>query len=245
MKSGRQRREEIKGQRNSETQSATRRKQSRARRRVPWETCRWTSRLSRRTRATARLRLLCAAIIRTLLFVVVAVAKRRSGQRTQQKWWYEVAKGYVYSNAKFCRPCRKRERARREEARRVYFEGIGRKRQKEQQRFPIARSAMFCPQCKDEYREGFTECADCQIPLVSELPLSESNDEQKAVDLVEVLSTADPGLIALVKSVLEAEEILYLAHGEHFSRMHATIPVKFLVSKEDVELAREVLKAVL
>src|SRR5437667_11531358 len=93
MKSGRQRREEIKGQRNSATQSATRRKQSRARPRVPWETCRLTSRLSRRTRATARLRLLCAAIIRTLLFVVVAVAKRRSGQRTQQKWWYEVALG--------------------------------------------------------------------------------------------------------------------------------------------------------
>ena len=31
--------------------------------------------------ASARLRLLCAAIIRTLLFVVMAVAKRRSGQR--------------------------------------------------------------------------------------------------------------------------------------------------------------------
>jgi hypothetical protein len=104
---------------------------------------------------------------------------------------------------------------------------------------------VFCPQCKGEYREGFTECADCQIPLVSELPLSESNDEQKAVDLVEVLSTADPGLISLVKSVLEAEGVPYLAQGEHFSGMHATIPVKFLVSKEDVELAREVLKAVL
>ena len=104
---------------------------------------------------------------------------------------------------------------------------------------------MFCPQCKGEYREGFTECADCQIPLVDDLLPSESDDERKAVDLVEVLSTADPGLIALVKSVLEAEEILYLAHGEHFSRMHATIPVKFLESKEDVELAREVLKALL
>ena len=192
--------------------------------------------------ASARLRLLCAAII---AFCCHGCGKEEIWTATQQKWWYEVAKGYVYSNAKFCRPCRKRERARREEARRIYFEGIGRKRQKEQQRFPIARSAMFCPQCKGEYQDGFTECADCQIPLVSELPLSESNDEQKAVDLVEVLSTADPGLIALVKSVLEAEEILYLAHGEHFSRMHATIPVKFLVSKEDVELAREVLKAVL
>jgi Probable zinc-ribbon domain len=31
---------------------------------------------------------------------------------TQQKWWHEVTKGCVYSNAKFCRPCRKKEQAR-------------------------------------------------------------------------------------------------------------------------------------
>ena len=46
----------------------------------------------------------------------------------QQKWWYEVAKGYVYSNAKLCRPCRRREQARRAEARRVHLEGVARKR---------------------------------------------------------------------------------------------------------------------
>jgi len=102
---------------------------------------------------------------------------------------------------------------------------------------------MYCPKCKGEYREGFTQCADCQIPLVGELPQSESDDAP--IDLVEVLSTADPGLIAFVKSVLEAEDIPYLAHGEHFSRMHATIPVRFLVAKEDVEVAREVLKDLL
>jgi hypothetical protein len=29
---------------------------------------------------------------------------------TQQKWWYEVAKGYVYSTAKRCLPCRQKRR---------------------------------------------------------------------------------------------------------------------------------------
>jgi Probable zinc-ribbon domain len=29
----------------------------------------------------------------------------------QQKWWYEVAKGYVFSTAKLCRSCRKQARA--------------------------------------------------------------------------------------------------------------------------------------
>jgi hypothetical protein len=46
----------------------------------------------------------------------------------QQKWWYEVAKGYVYSTAKLCRPCRKKAQARRAEARRVHLEGVARKK---------------------------------------------------------------------------------------------------------------------
>jgi hypothetical protein len=43
---------------------------------------------------------------------------------TQQKWWYEVAKGYVYSGATRCRTCRRGERERRAEARRVHLEGV-------------------------------------------------------------------------------------------------------------------------
>jgi hypothetical protein len=46
----------------------------------------------------------------------------------QQKWWYEVAKGHVESTAKLCRTCRRREQARRAEARRVHLEGLQRKR---------------------------------------------------------------------------------------------------------------------
>ena len=30
---------------------------------------------------------------------------------------------------------------------------------------------MFCPQCKAEYRRGFTRCADCDVDLVHELSL--------------------------------------------------------------------------
>jgi hypothetical protein len=29
---------------------------------------------------------------------------------------------------------------------------------------------MFCPQCKVEYRPGFTHCTDCDVDLVAELP---------------------------------------------------------------------------
>jgi transcription elongation factor Elf1 len=46
---------------------------------------------------------------------------------TQQKWWYEIAKGYVYSTAVRCRSCRRKEQARRKEARRGQLEGLSRK----------------------------------------------------------------------------------------------------------------------
>ena len=47
----------------------------------------------------------------------------------QQKWWYEVAKGNVFTTARRCRACRRRERERREKARRVHLGGLARKRQ--------------------------------------------------------------------------------------------------------------------
>ena len=51
----------------------------------------------------------------------------------QQKWWYEVAKGFAYSTAIRCRLCRRRERQRRDQARRVHLAGLELKaRQKRQ-----------------------------------------------------------------------------------------------------------------
>ncbi len=46
---------------------------------------------------------------------------------TQQKWWYEVAKGGVWTTATRCRPCRRRERERIAEARRASEAGRQRK----------------------------------------------------------------------------------------------------------------------
>jgi hypothetical protein len=34
---------------------------------------------------------------------------------------------------------------------------------------------MICPQCKAEYRQGFTMCADCEVPLVAQLPTPPSD----------------------------------------------------------------------
>jgi hypothetical protein len=72
---------------------------------------------------------------------------------------------------------------------------------------------------------------------VIELP---SEDKPEFVDLVEVLGTADPGEIALIKSILEAEEIPYLAQGENFNYAR-NIPVRFLVPRDYLEDAKEIL----
>ena len=96
---------------------------------------------------------------------------------------------------------------------------------------------MYCPNCRSEYRPGFTRCKDCDVALVEELPLEE---KPEFVDLVEVLSSADPGEISLVKSILEAEEIPYLAQGENFATAR-NLPVRFLVPRDYLEDAQEVL----
>jgi len=97
---------------------------------------------------------------------------------------------------------------------------------------------MFCPKCKSEYRDGFTECADCFIALVSEL--STVSEQNEYVDLKELLTTTDQGEIVLFKSMLEGEGIPFLVQGDHFSTTQAHgMTVRFLVPKDYLEQARE------
>ena len=65
-------------------------------------------------------------------FVCVRCRSEEIWRATQQKWWYEVAKGNVESGAIRCRNCRRAERERRDEARRVHLEGIARKHARDQ-----------------------------------------------------------------------------------------------------------------
>jgi hypothetical protein len=50
-------------------------------------------------------------------FECVDCGKAEVWTATQQKWWFEVAKGDMWTTARRCRPCRRRERERREAAR--------------------------------------------------------------------------------------------------------------------------------
>jgi hypothetical protein len=44
-------------------------------------------------------------------FRCLGCGKEQIWTGTQQKWWYEVAKGEVYSKAVFCRECRRKRKA--------------------------------------------------------------------------------------------------------------------------------------
>jgi len=60
-------------------------------------------------------------------FQCIDCGKSEVWTATQQKWWYEVAKGGVWTTARRCRNCRCKERERKNEARRIHLEGLERK----------------------------------------------------------------------------------------------------------------------
>jgi hypothetical protein len=79
----------------------------------------------------------------------------------------------------------------------------------------------FCPQCRIEYREGFTSCADCGAALVNTLPEAPVESEPPSPSeepLVAVYEAKDELQAATLKQVLEEAGIPvvekeYRAHG--------------------------------
>lgn len=68
---------------------------------------------------------------------------------------------------------------------------------------------MFCPQCKSEYRPGFTHCADCDADLVESLPETDGGGDTELSDasLQEVWKGEDENVCADICTQLKAAEI--------------------------------------
>lgn len=108
--------------------------------------------------------------------------------------------------------------------------------------------AMHCPQCLTEYRDGFSECSDCHVPLAPGLP-AKPTEEGHAVDLVTVLETSDPFVVNLGKATLEDAGIEYATEGDDsaerglsgMSPMGA-MPTRILVETARADEAKELLE---
>jgi hypothetical protein len=99
---------------------------------------------------------------------------------------------------------------------------------------------MFCPKCRAEYREGFYVCADCNVDLVDELAPEE---EPEYIDYVEIMGTYNPADVALIKSILDSENITYYFTPEHFMYVQPLAqPVKLMVKTDEAEKTREILQ---
>lgn len=99
---------------------------------------------------------------------------------------------------------------------------------------------MYCPECGGEYREGFTECADCGVPLVESLPAEAPHPE---MNMVTILEASDPTEITLAESLLLEEKIPYVKEFDQATGVNpATGPVAIQVPEEHAEAALELLQ---
>jgi Putative prokaryotic signal transducing protein len=79
---------------------------------------------------------------------------------------------------------------------------------------------MFCPECGGEYREGFTHCADCDVDLVADPPVDDTEPLSEVL-LVTVFETGDPGELMFAESVLRGAGIPYVKQGESLQDLFA------------------------
>lgn len=102
---------------------------------------------------------------------------------------------------------------------------------------------IFCPNCKAEYREGFTRCADCEVDLVDKLP-EEKNDEFEIdpdINFVEILRSTDLIDIAFIKGMLDSAGIHYFIKGDMMRNIRPVDPAVLMVVEDEAEEAIKIL----
>ena len=87
---------------------------------------------------------------------------------------------------------------------------------------------MYCPECRCEYREGFTECSDCHVALRTGEPPDlrleappRPFDTIENLELVTVLECSNAAQLALARGILDDAGIPYLLndYGGSTSRL--------------------------
>ena len=67
--------------------------------------------------------------------------------------------------------------------------------------------------------------------------------EPDYIEYEEVMGTYNPGDVAIIKSLLDSENITYYFNAEHFMHVRPLVePARLMVKKEEVEIAKALLK---
>ena len=102
---------------------------------------------------------------------------------------------------------------------------------------------MYCPKCKTEYRDGFYTCSDCGSSLVPELPEEAPvpNVPPYSPHYKEVLRTTSRPALAVLRTALDNEGVIYFVHGENFSNLYSQ-PARLMVLEEDAEKVEKIIR---
>lgn len=93
-----------------------------------------------------------------------------------------------------------------------------------------------------KYTENDKSSAIYSIADVDMFPLHTPYAEGIFAHFQAVFITGNPAEIALIKSFLDVEDILYFFHGEHFYRIFFTHPVILMVEDENAQSVRDLIE---
>lgn len=105
---------------------------------------------------------------------------------------------------------------------------------------------MFCPNCRSEFRAGFTHCKKCDKELIDKLdPLPEDKPiEYEYAEMVTIAETSELFEVALARGALESAHIRFNITNEFTQNLIATsglsgLPNPITASKIMVEKGKE------
>ena len=79
---------------------------------------------------------------------------------------------------------------------------------------------MYCPKCRTEYQDGFTICAECNVPLTLECPPEPTPEYQ---EYVTVSVGSNVVRLAAAKAALDDAGIPSVTVGDSFRDLFALI----------------------